>query len=73
MSDNQQLEAPPPLMRYPFEDMEVNASFLVACADEDKPVVANRVRAASVRWGQRHKRRFTTRTVEDGIRVWRIE
>lgn len=64
--------APEPLFRYPFEDLKVNDSFLIACEREDMPVIANRVRSAAIQWGKRHAVRFTTRMVEEGIRVWRI-
>lgn len=69
----EEVEPPPPLVRYPFESMEINDSFLVACEPEAKHIVANRVRAASIQWGKRHSKRFTTRTVDEGIRVWRVE
>lgn len=64
--------SPEPLFRYPFEGLEVNESFFIACEREDMPVIANRVRSAAIQWGKRHAVRFTVRMVEDGVRVWRI-
>ena len=65
-------EEPQPLFRYPFEGMEVNDSFFVACDFEDRAVVANRVRSAAIQWGKRRGLKFTARMVDDGIRVWRV-
>ena len=52
---------------YPWDKMEVGDSFLVKGKN-----------AASVRtvvWfaGKQHGRKFSTRTVDDGVRVWRIK
>lgn len=53
--------------RYPFRKMKVGDSFLVNFNDWDK------VRSASYQWGRRHKKTFTCRRTEEGIRCWRTE
>jgi predicted DNA-binding transcriptional regulator AlpA len=53
--------------QYPFEDMNVGDSFL----DKENPSAA---RSACYAANDRYpKRRFSTRTVEGGVRVWRIK
>ena len=53
--------------RYPFADMEVGDSFFVP----DAP--ANRLACAATWATKRYNRRFITRVVEHGVRVWRVE
>lgn len=60
---------PVPLFRkscslYPFDTMEVGDSFLAEEAN---------VRSAAGQYSKRHGRKFTTRAVEGGYRVWRIQ
>lgn len=66
--------------KYPFESMDVGDSFLVpaniAPADGDFSALRRlrlnlmtRCTKAGKRWG----RRYTTRMVPEGVRVWRIE
>ena len=51
---------------YPFGDMKVGDSFLVTVED------AGKVSSAASKYGALHKKRFSTRTVDGGIRIWRV-
>lgn len=53
---------------YPFADMEIGDSFLATKENSKKPQV---VRSAAYEAGKRLGRKYVTRTVEGGIRVWR--
>ena len=53
--------------KYPFEGMEIGDSFLVPHE------MKNRVQASASSYGRRKNKRFLTRTVESGVRVWRVE
>ena len=55
--------------KYPFYRMEVGDSFLARVEDTG---TIPRVRAAACMYGQMHRMKFRTRTVDGGIRVWRI-
>jgi hypothetical protein len=55
---------------YAFHRMEVGDSFEVPYGGDIKGT-CNRVCAAASRWGRLHKKKFTTRRTEAGIRVWR--
>lgn len=59
---------------YPFKELEVGQSFLVAQeSDETKTQVRERTSAAMT-WAKRSLGRdFCTRTVDGGIRVWRLK
>lgn len=54
--------------KYPFRELKVGESFLV---DWEPKIV--RVRYAAAMAAKRQKRKFATRQVEGGVRVWRIE
>ena len=60
---------PPPVRRtkYPFGQMEVGDSVFIA--DDG----GGRVIAAACEYGKRHNKKFSCRTVDGGVRVWRIE
>jgi hypothetical protein len=53
--------------KYPFGEMAVGDSFFVASGEG-----AFVVSAAACSHGKRHNKRFATRAVEGGTRVWRI-
>ena len=53
---------------YPFTEMEVGDSFLATEQICKKP---HKVRMAAHEAGKRLGRKYVTRTVEGGIRVWR--
>ena len=57
---------------YPFGDMEVGDSFFVPFGDEDLNSISTRVHSAVGQRNRREKRKFTTRRVSGGMRVWRI-
>ena len=65
----------PTRVKYPWADMEVGNSFLIEC----KPADAQKTRAslvASARsWAKRHapRRKFSVRSVDGGVRVWRTK
>lgn len=68
------VKAPPllcgPYSRYPFRDMKVGDSFVVA-ADE---TAGTRVRSASRQYGLRHQMRFSVRRMPNGDwRCFRVE
>lgn len=56
---------PPPRRRYPYSEMEVGESFLIA--EGNLQVVCN----ANYRAGKRLNRKFIARREEGGVRVWR--
>lgn len=51
---------------YPFPDMEIGDSFFVEGS-------ASSVESAASSYGKRTGRKFTTRYVDGGARVWRIK
>ncbi len=55
---------------YPFADMDVGDSFFALGVTVND---VSRVRSSATNYGYRHKMKFTTRAVEGGIRVWRVE
>ena len=62
---NKDVPLPPPRRRYPYGEMEVGESFLIA--QGNLQVVCN----ANYRAGKRLGRRFIARREEGGVRVWR--
>lgn len=56
---------------YPFPDMEIGDSFFVPFEEGDLKVKAA-VQAAATHYGKRHGMKFATRSIEGGIRVWRL-
>lgn len=61
--------------KYPYTKMEVGDSFAInAKADEDITIIRNRLRQSAA-WANRRyaPARFSVRTTETGVRVWRIE
>ena len=57
--------------KYPFRDMEIGDSFLVPCVD-DRAAKIDRSKISGAAWYLRPKK-FSTRRVEGGIRVWRVK
>lgn len=55
---------------YPLSDMEVGDSFLIPDATMDQKV---RARFAVTQDAKRKDRKYTTRTIPEGLRVWRIQ
>jgi hypothetical protein len=58
--------------KYPFDDMAVGNSFFVGCAQVDSEAEHTRISNAAWRAGHKKGKKFTVRTVEGGIRVWRV-
>jgi hypothetical protein len=55
------------LPKYPWGEMEVGDSFLV------EGVSSSLISSATHYYGSTHNKKFKTRKVEGGVRVWRIE
>ena len=53
--------------QYPFASMEVGDSFHVPNGR------LSAISTSAIQFGKRHNKKFTLRTVEKGIRVWRTE
>lgn len=56
--------------RYPFDDMEIGDSFFIECSDQDKRRIGVNIISNA---GRRKPKRFTTLSVDGGMRCWRIE
>lgn len=54
------------LIKYPWAEMEVGDSLFFPAGNHPS------VSAISGQWATRHGRKFTTRKVDGGVRVWRI-
>ena len=54
---------------YPFADMEIGDSFLATKENSENP---HAIRSAAYEAGKRFGRKYVTRSVEGGIRVWRV-
>lgn len=57
---------------YPFKDMKVGDSMFYAMPDGAAAKRRRPVHAA-YKYGQRSGKRFVSRSVEGGIRIWRVE
>jgi hypothetical protein len=53
--------------------MEVGDSFFVAYGDMDVKSFLQTSRSLISRYGKMYGRKYATRRLEDGFRVWRIE
>ncbi|MBB4039134.1 hypothetical protein GGR34_000769 [Microvirga flocculans] len=53
--------------RYPWGDMEVGDSIFIP------NTTSERIAPTAHDYGRRHKRKFSVRKVEGGVRVWRVE
>lgn len=53
--------------KYPFADMEI-----WDCYEVTDPEQAKRAAKAAFRYGARHGKKFSTRTTDEGLRIWRI-
>lgn len=57
---------------YPFAELQIGQSFLYPYGDEPQKTVQRRVQVAKTQHCKRNKdAKFTIRTTEDGVRVWR--
>ena len=53
-------------LKYPWLEMEIGDSFFVNATQ-------SRIGSHAWQMGNRHNRKFTTRKVDGGVRVWRVE
>ena len=56
--------------KYPFEHMDVGDSFLVPADMKDE---IKTISSAASYAGKQLKFKFVTKTVDEGVRVWRVE
>lgn len=62
------------LNKYPFHAMEPGDSFLIPLPPEvDRRTFTVRVTVRVAAWRKATGYRFTIRTMEGGVRVWRVE
>jgi hypothetical protein len=61
--------------KYPFNTMRVGESFLFEHEYPDTLIACQRIGAISATWVKRNnsKRKFSCRTIDGNIRVWRIK
>lgn len=60
---------------FPFPDMQVGDSFFMPfglSTPRGTPITAQTLGSAAVSFARKHGRKFSTRTVDGGIRCWRI-
>jgi hypothetical protein len=60
-------------MTYPLRKMDVGDSFFIACEPDEQKKTQARVCNAACGVGLRIGAKFTTRQVEGGVRLWRVE
>jgi len=56
--------------KYPFADMEPGDSVLIEGEDTKGPAYQS---AKAIEYNSRGAIRFTARTVDNGVRIWRVE
>lgn len=59
--------------KYPLEEMDVTDSFFIPYKDEHQRTVQSRVSASITKYAKETNTKFTIRSLEEGIRVWRIK
>lgn len=61
--------------KYPFLDMQPGSSFLVKCAKADRERVLKNIGTAVTRFRAKSgtEYTFTTRSVDEGVRCWRVK
>jgi len=58
---------------YPLGQLRIGESFLIRLPEGDKRALAcKRLAAAACSYGKLHEKKFTIRTVGDGVRCWRV-
>jgi hypothetical protein len=58
---------------YPFKTLEVGESFFIFCESEQMTKTQRKMSALCVMSGKRHGKKFVTRRVDNGVRIFRIE
>jgi hypothetical protein len=59
--------------KYPFKTLEVGESFLIIASPAEMTKTQRKMSALSVVSGKRYGKKFITRRMEDGVRIFRIE
>lgn len=59
--------------KYPLNALLVGQSFFVPFASDDARKGLSRLSSVAILHGKETGKKFTTRTVEGGVRVWRVE
>jgi len=59
--------------KYPLSALLVGQSFFVPFTSDDTRRELMRISGAATRHGKKTGKMFVTRTVEGGVRVWRVE
>lgn len=60
--------------KYPLMDMNVGDSFWVPCESRREALrERNKIFSMASYYQTKHNVKFTTRTYEDGVRIWRIK
>jgi hypothetical protein len=61
-------------LKYPFREMEVGDSFAFKIVNkEEKRAIMQKVNTSAYYYGKRNKKKFVCRSLENEVRVWRIE
>jgi hypothetical protein len=58
---------------YPFKTLQVGESFLIEASPEQMTKTQRKMSALCVMSGKRHGKKFVTRRVDNGVRIFRIE
>ena len=69
------VEMPRPPQVYPWAEMEVGDSFLAPCESGEKERVGNRIRNAAAKFVEVRGLdwKFRIRSVDGGVRIWRVK
>lgn len=61
--------------RYPLSKMEVGDSFKIPCLNQDRKTLQTNMETLAFRWTGRNglSWRFVARSVDFGVRVWRVK
>jgi hypothetical protein len=62
-------------LKYPFNKLNIGDSFFIPFNKDSKLNLGNSLRISAILWAKRNnpKIRFTTRSSNGGIRIWRIK
>lgn len=52
-----------------IKELQINESIFIKI----DPILKNKIVASASYYGKRYKKKFITRYIKDGVRVWRIE
>lgn len=58
---------------YPFGAMDVGDSFLVEADEDSSKKVATSIGASARNYARKSGGKFSVRTVDEGVRCWRVE